>query len=95
MWNPDSCGYNVSTRFPPNNQTPDYTLCNNNPERGLPCTLGTGDSLNYYMGSRSRHTGGVNVAMCDGSVRFVQDGVDPTAWAGLSSMAGGEVLTDF
>ncbi|MDY3555032.1 DUF1559 domain-containing protein [Gemmata sp. JC717] len=94
LWNPDSCGYNVSTRFPPNSSTPDYTLCNNNPERGLPCTLGAGDNLNYYMGSRSRHTGGVNVAMCDGSVRFVRNAVDSATWAGASSMAGGEVLGD-
>lgn len=45
------------------------------------------------MGSRSRHTGGVTAALCDGSVRFVRDGVDPATWTGLSSMAGGEVAT--
>jgi prepilin-type processing-associated H-X9-DG protein len=47
------------------------------------------------MGSRSRHSGGVNVALCDGSVRFVRNSIDLVTWAGMSSMAGGEVLGDF
>ena len=95
LWNNDSCGYTVTTRFAPNSPSPDYTLCNNNPEAGLPCTPGAGDNLNYYMGSRSRHPGGVNVALCDGSVRFVANAVDPATWAALSSQAGGEVVGSY
>jgi prepilin-type N-terminal cleavage/methylation domain-containing protein/prepilin-type processing-associated H-X9-DG protein len=40
----------------------------------------------------SYHTGGANVAMADGSVRFVSDGVDPDAWMAAGSRNGGEAL---
>jgi prepilin-type N-terminal cleavage/methylation domain-containing protein/prepilin-type processing-associated H-X9-DG protein len=42
--------------------------------------------------ARSAHTGGVNVLACDGSVRFVRDGVSATTWRALATRAGGEVL---
>jgi prepilin-type N-terminal cleavage/methylation domain-containing protein/prepilin-type processing-associated H-X9-DG protein len=42
---------------------------------------------------RSRHPGGVNVAMADGSVRFVKNAVNQMAWWSLGSKAGGEVVS--
>ncbi|WP_439624769.1 DUF1559 family PulG-like putative transporter [Gemmata sp.] len=45
--------------------------------------------------ARSAHTGGVNLLLCDGSAKFVRDGVDATTWRGLATRAGGEVLGDF
>ena len=45
-----------------------------------------------YSAARSRHTGGVNVAMCDGSIKFVRDSVSLVTWRGLGTMNGGEVL---
>lgn len=48
-----------------------------------------------YRAARSRHSGGVNVLLADGSVRFVRDSVDPLAWRGASTRAGGEVAGDF
>lgn len=48
-----------------------------------------------WKAARSRHTGGVNVLLCDGSVRFVRDTVDPITWSGLGTRAGGEVLGNF
>ncbi len=45
--------------------------------------------------ARSRHTGGVHVLLCDGSVRFVNDSLDLSIWRGLGSRAGGEVLGEF
>jgi prepilin-type N-terminal cleavage/methylation domain-containing protein/prepilin-type processing-associated H-X9-DG protein len=45
------------------------------------------------MTASSQHPGGVNVGMCDGSVRFVKDSIDRTAWRSLGSMNGGEVLS--
>ena len=43
----------------------------------------------------SNHTGGVNVALCDGSVRFVRDGIEITAWRALGTRNGGEVVGDY
>ncbi len=45
--------------------------------------------------ARSNHTGGVNVLLVDGSVRFVRDGVNPIAWTALGTRAGGEVVGEF
>ncbi|WP_337173019.1 DUF1559 domain-containing protein [Paludisphaera sp.] len=43
--------------------------------------------------ARSRHPGGVNVLLVDGSVRFVKDSVARPTWWGLWSRAGGEVIS--
>jgi prepilin-type N-terminal cleavage/methylation domain-containing protein/prepilin-type processing-associated H-X9-DG protein len=45
--------------------------------------------------ARSYHTGGVNLLLADGSVRFVRDGINLGTWRGLSTRNGGEVLGDF
>ncbi|MBR4753161.1 MAG: DUF1559 domain-containing protein, partial [Thermoguttaceae bacterium] len=42
-----------------------------------------------FFAARSRHPGGVNVAMCDGSVRFVNDTIDRQTWWRLGSMNDG------
>lgn len=41
----------------------------------------------------SRHVGGVNLLLCDGSVRFVAATVDANVWTSLGSRSGGEALT--
>jgi prepilin-type N-terminal cleavage/methylation domain-containing protein/prepilin-type processing-associated H-X9-DG protein len=41
--------------------------------------------------ARSRHSGGVNAVMLDGSVHFVVDDVDLAAWRGASTIKGEEV----
>ncbi len=41
--------------------------------------------------ARSLHPGGVNLAMGDGSVRFVAESIAPAVWRGLGSRNGGEV----
>ncbi len=46
------------------------------------------------IAARSYHTGGVNVLLADGSVRFVINTVTPTAWRAHGTIAGGEVLGD-
>jgi prepilin-type N-terminal cleavage/methylation domain-containing protein/prepilin-type processing-associated H-X9-DG protein len=46
-----------------------------------------------YLTARSRHSGGVNVSLCDGSVRFVRNSIDLVTWQALSSANGGEVIS--
>jgi prepilin-type N-terminal cleavage/methylation domain-containing protein/prepilin-type processing-associated H-X9-DG protein len=45
--------------------------------------------------ARSRHTGGVNLLLADGSVHFVANGVNPVIWQALGSRNGGEVVGDY
>jgi prepilin-type N-terminal cleavage/methylation domain-containing protein/prepilin-type processing-associated H-X9-DG protein len=45
-----------------------------------------------YAAARSRHPGGVNAAMADGSVRFVSSSVDQAIWRSSGTRAGGESL---
>jgi len=48
------------------------------------------------MAARSYHSGGVNVLLMDGSVRFVANSVSVTSWRNLATVAGGEVIgSDF
>jgi len=47
------------------------------------------------MPASSRHTGGVNLALCDGSVRFVSENVDLTLWRAVGSRSGSEVSNDY
>ena len=43
----------------------------------------------------SAHTSGVNVAMADGSVRFVTQSIGSTVGQAIGSRSGGEVVSDF
>jgi len=40
----------------------------------------------------SRHAGGVNLLMCDGSVRFIKQSINVKTWWALGSRAGNEVI---
>jgi prepilin-type processing-associated H-X9-DG protein len=60
--------------------------------------MSTVDLTKMYAGygwraARSRHPGGVNVAMADGSLRFVADDVEPAVWKAAATRAGGEAVT--
>jgi prepilin-type N-terminal cleavage/methylation domain-containing protein len=64
----------------------------------LPPNSRTPDLTAHGMGwlsARSNFTGGVNVCLADGSVRFVRDSIALGTWRGLATRAGGEVLGDY
>ncbi|MDR3618524.1 MAG: DUF1559 domain-containing protein [Paludisphaera borealis] len=46
-----------------------------------------------WKAARGNHPGGVNLLCCDGHVQFVKDAVNLTAWRGLSTRNGGEVIS--
>ncbi|MCX7401127.1 MAG: DUF1559 domain-containing protein [Planctomycetales bacterium] len=60
-----------------------------------PCVgCGWMDSAGAFP-ARSRHTGGVQVTLADGSSRFVSENIDLTTWQNLGTTRGGEVLGEF
>ena len=65
----------------PDSSVPDYAVVS--PMRGL------------WKAARSRHPGGVNLLLCDGSVRFIGDTINLDTWHWLGSRNGGEVLGEF
>ncbi len=44
-----------------------------------------------WKAARSRHTGGVNACLADGSVRFVTNSISPQSWAAAGTRAGGDL----
>jgi prepilin-type processing-associated H-X9-DG protein len=51
-----------------------------------------GDWPNNY-GFASRHTGGGNFGLADGSVRFIGDSIDTITYRALATISGGEVVS--
>ena len=104
MWSTIPGGSSFFSRMPPNNPqdwyqggiTGDYLnnlyFCVSEPGQDLPCTANAGDQ-NAYAGARSRHPGGINVLLGDGSVRFVKNSVSMPVWLGLNTINGGEVVS--
>jgi prepilin-type N-terminal cleavage/methylation domain-containing protein/prepilin-type processing-associated H-X9-DG protein len=73
-----------STRYQPNTSVGDGL-----PVRNWPPKAPTG-STSFVQYTRSWHSGGVNVAMADGSTRFVTDTVDAAVWTASGSRNGSE-----
>jgi prepilin-type N-terminal cleavage/methylation domain-containing protein/prepilin-type processing-associated H-X9-DG protein len=48
-----------------------------------------------FFAARSNHSGGVNAALGDGSVRFIANGVTLATWQALATRAGGDLPGDF
>jgi prepilin-type N-terminal cleavage/methylation domain-containing protein/prepilin-type processing-associated H-X9-DG protein len=63
------------------------------PPNGRSC--GWLPSLRAAMTASSRHTNGVNVLLGDGSVRFVNNGVNLATWRAIGSRDAGEVVGDY
>ncbi len=61
-----------------------------NPNKG---TDGGVDTAMVYLAARSKHPGGVNAAMCDGSVRFFKNSINLVTWQASATTTGGEVIS--
>ncbi len=63
------------------------------PNGAIPdCTYGGVTPMIDMATARSRHPGGVNVLMGDGSLRFVIDSIAEEVWRGLGTRNGGELV---
>ncbi|WP_406693709.1 DUF1559 domain-containing protein [Singulisphaera sp. Ch08] len=80
----------------PNSTQPDVTenqaYCVYPYQMNPPCTAPTA-TLPQYNGARSRHSGGVNTTMGDGSVRFIKNSISLNVWRSLSTTRGAEIVS--
>jgi prepilin-type N-terminal cleavage/methylation domain-containing protein len=88
----------IETYLAPNSPQPDviYTTgyCNNIPINP-PC-IGTPTATQPSMyGSRSKHVGGVQLVLCDGTVKFVSENIALDLWRGLGTTQGSEFIGEF
>lgn len=83
---------NINARYTPEGATP-YTACDINQWTS---GVNVGDlGCNYGQSLHSFHTGGAQICMGDGSVRFVGENISFDVIKSLVSFAGGEPTPDF
>jgi prepilin-type N-terminal cleavage/methylation domain-containing protein/prepilin-type processing-associated H-X9-DG protein len=90
--NNDRGCFSFMTRNTPNSSAPDslvFYAANSDP------MMPSSPSGNASNAARSRHSGDVNVALCDGSIRFVTNSIPIVTWQALGSMNGSEVISDY
>ena len=83
-----------TTYLLPNSSLPDVItggICEQALDPSMPCTTTSTPSYPRLMGARSRHPGGLNASMCDGSVHFIPNNIGFAVWQALGSSKGGEV----
>ncbi|HEY3968853.1 MAG TPA: DUF1559 domain-containing protein [Planctomycetaceae bacterium] len=89
LWHAGGTGRtSFNTLLPPNSIYPDVTA---NCSPGNSCD----NNATSMAAARSWHTGGVQVALADGSVRFVSNNVNWTTWNALGGRNDGIVLGDY
>jgi prepilin-type N-terminal cleavage/methylation domain-containing protein/prepilin-type processing-associated H-X9-DG protein len=82
--------FKFMTNLTPNTTAPDVILNGWFQATGDPLMPAVPGSPQYYA-ARSRHPGGVNAIMCDGSLRFARSSTTLSAWQAMGTMDGGEV----
>ena len=80
-WIADMFSYSHTTT--PNSKSCFYNDVNGRPYAGIA----------NVISSASRHPGGSNVALCDGSVKFIKSSISPQSWQALGTRNGGEALS--
>ncbi|MCI0702966.1 MAG: DUF1559 domain-containing protein [Planctomycetia bacterium] len=53
------------------------------------------NALGHVEDPSSNHTQGVNFLLCDGSVRIINNSINPVTWEVLGTRNGGEVVGDY
>jgi prepilin-type N-terminal cleavage/methylation domain-containing protein/prepilin-type processing-associated H-X9-DG protein len=102
LWSSVPGGDSFTTRFPPNSFKDIYrgpnsadvlsqaVLCVSEPGQQLPC-IAAGSDAAVYVGSKSRHPGGINSLFGDGSVRFIKSTLTAAIWKSLNTINSGEI----
>src|SRR5262245_59967785 len=91
--NPSHCPNIFMSINPPNSSVPDNGRCGivPNDDPLMPCNT-PGDTLTRVNTARSRHTGGVNAVLGDGSVRFFSNSISVANWQAMGSMDAGDIV---
>jgi prepilin-type N-terminal cleavage/methylation domain-containing protein/prepilin-type processing-associated H-X9-DG protein len=101
-FNPPVCTYlgaSYSTRIHYRGQQYYRSLPQNNyynhtlPPNSKLWDCGSTNYVQSHQAARSYHPGGVNVAMADGSVKFVKETVNISAWRAVGTKGGGEIIS--
>ena len=91
-------GAHFETNLSPNSSQPDVLesigYCVTSARLNPPC-FGPTSANPENIAARSRHPNGVDASICDGSVRFISNGVFLDTWRGIGTISGGESLTEF
>jgi prepilin-type N-terminal cleavage/methylation domain-containing protein/prepilin-type processing-associated H-X9-DG protein len=91
FFNDDVGGAQFMSYYTPNSGVDTLDFCSTTAtDTVMPCTT---SSTTYYVSSRSKHSGGVNISFGDGSVRFISDSIATATWRGMGSMAGDETIS--
>lgn len=98
-----SCNARRTTHTSEFNDALNYWVCSRSHYGTTFSTVLTPNSPNadcsFYQGgggmvtTRSRHAGGVNTLLGDGSVKFIKNSINQLTWFALGSRAGSEVLS--
>lgn len=103
VWYGNMGGGLMTTSLTPNSSSPDRLVgpcpqtAGDPSYKGACLTLGgnawwTPSAAGAHAAARSLHTGGVNGAMTDGSVRFYSESINLSTWRAIGTRAGGEVV---
>jgi prepilin-type N-terminal cleavage/methylation domain-containing protein/prepilin-type processing-associated H-X9-DG protein len=85
FWEVGAVGMTLfNTIVTPNSNTQRWSACRS--------TGGGWPDQATYANASSNHSGGVNVLMTDGSVKFIKDSIAQNTWWSLGTRAGGEVV---
>jgi prepilin-type processing-associated H-X9-DG protein len=86
-WGTGSPGLSMfNTVVTPNSNQYQWSACR------IDC-VGCGIDFGNFHNASANHSGGVNVAMADGSVRFIKSSITPQAWWSIGTKAGGEAVS--
>ena len=92
---PTTGGNTFTGKFPPNSPGTDVLIdvaTDYPPNHPMTATANRANGQ-VWASARSSHTGGVNAAFADGSVKFIRNTISQTVWSAANTLAGGETFT--